>query len=407
MQSKKLRILFNDAHANLPWQSHIPQGGPSRFASVFSRYFMKKGDIELISLLFSHNVKDKKIFVNHIKKDRSYYELIYPRDVLRNTYTKNLSKKDFLSILNPFFIELDKIFVLSKPDVVFLNGYNLTNWMFMETAHRNNVPVVIQHAGIWKKELAVSQRHFSSYMRRLFNALEKEIISKSQHQIFLNDYSRHLFFNLHGVKLSKKILSKTSVIPLPADTASYKKMKIENKGRYKVGMVGRWDNIKNHPAIYRLAAFTRKKQIPLDINVVTHIPDNSTSQFKKKYEKVVNIYKPMLVERLNSFIDNQNLILVPSKFDVSPTIVMESVINGRPALISGNTGWLDLYNKYGLKKMIVKPSISGSDMYKRIIELMSKRDLYLKKFEGLQKHIRKQHKTETVLAEYYKIFKSV
>lgn len=62
----KMRILFNDAHANLPKSNTIPQGGVSSFASKFTKKFEK--ETELVSLLFSHNSLNNDIYIKKNKR---------------------------------------------------------------------------------------------------------------------------------------------------------------------------------------------------------------------------------------------------------------------------------------------------------------------------------------------------
>lgn len=404
----KIRVIFNDAHANLPSNSIIPQGGVSSFARKLCNYFEnKKQEVELISLLFSHNPNNKNIYIKETKGKHKYYELYYPREGLINSYKKNYSIKQYTKFLEPWIEEVDKIFEKAKPDIVFLNGFSLSNWLIMETAHRRKIPISIQHAGIWKKELNVSKSHFSSSIKKIFSSFEKDIFNKATHQIFLNEFSRDVYFSLHNISQNKKTFLKTSIIPLPIETKGFKKVNLPQKIHYKIGVVARWDAIKNHDAILRLAKYVNKKNLPISIQVVTGWGEGKLTDYKKDYQKYIEIVKPMSPEKLKSFYKSQDIILIPSRFDVSPTVLMEASSLGKPTIISNQVGWVSDFRTFNLNKLVIKPSDSGKNIYKTINILIKDKAMYINKFKKLQRKIISKHNTNVVFKEYYKIFKKI
>ena len=404
-KSAAIRVIFNDAHANLPSSLYIPQGGVSSFARKFTNYFDKKdANIELVSLLFSHNSHDNKIYTKETVGDHKYYELYYPREKIINSYKRKYTKKEYIKFLKPWLKQVNDIFERTQPDVVFLNGFSLSNWLILEIAHRRKVPVCVQHAGIWKKELNISQKHFSTSMRKIFSSLEKEIYQKASSMIFLNEFSQNIFLSIHNIKIKKGDTVKTSIIPLPIDIKSFKKIHLPVKKHYNIGVVARWDGVKNHDATLRLAKYVRKNNLPISIKVVTGWGSNKITEYKKEYVKFVDIVNPMSPEKLKGFYKSQDIIMIPSRFDVSPTVLMESIAEGKPIIISKNVGWISDYNKFNLNKLIIDPRASGEVIYNTIKELTENSKSYIQKFEKLQKKIINKNNVKEVFEEYRKIF---
>lgn len=401
----KIKVLFNDSHVNLTNPNITPQGGPARFAQNFTHYFnIKYKDIELISILFSHNQKDQKVYKKKTSLNHDFYEVVYPREKLSSSYNKNYTKKQYLEYLNPWLKVVSDILDEAKPDLIFLNGFSLSNWLILEIGSSKKIPIIVQHAGIWKKELISSKASFSSSIKKIFSSFEKEIIQKANHQIFLNLFSREEFYRVHKISFDKKISLKTSIIPLPIEVKKVKKVSIHEKKLYNLGMVARWDKIKNHSAIDRLASYYKNNHIDNNINVVTQWSEQLVSNFKERYQRKVNIIKPMTPQELKKFYDWQDIILIPSRFDVSPTVLMESLLRGKPVLISNKTGWISQYYKLGLGKMTFHPNASAKTINSVIGELINKKDHYLKLFNKFQNIIITEHDEKIVFDQYYNLF---
>jgi glycosyltransferase involved in cell wall biosynthesis len=404
-KTKKIKVLFNDAHANLPKSTIIPTGGASRFAMLFLKYFKNNfPQTELISLLFSHNTENQNIYHKETTRPRRYFEIIYPRELLSQTYKKQFTKKEYLEYLSPWLGEVEKIFDKVKPDLVFLNGFNISNWLILEIAHRRNVPVCAQHAGIWKKEISMSNDAFSVSMRRILNLFEKDLAIKTSHQIFLNEYSRKEFFLEHNIEETPRSIGKTSIVPLPAEFTRASPLRLKNKKSYSIGMIARWDSIKNHSLILRFGTFIQENQLPFSIYVVTQWAKNSVSNFRDKYVKVVNIVKPMNHRDLTNFYSTKDIFILPSHFETCGGVVMEAILLGKPVIISDKVGMVSDYKKFHLNDVVINTRASGKEVASVVYNLINHKELYLKRFARLQQNIIKKHNPNVVFMQYNKIF---
>lgn len=404
LNQKKLKILFNDSHSNHPKNKNIPQGGPSRFVKIFINYFSQNKNIYLASFFFSHNSENQEIFSKKItsKKQHDFYELVYPAEKIKNIYKSSLTKKQFLEFLAPWVNEIEKTFAIVQPDVLFLNGYSLSNYILFCVANKNNIPTVIQHAGIWKKEIKIgSGNAFSSEMQKVLSSLEKDLARGNTYHIFLNEFSKQAFCNIHNINNLK---NKHTTIPLPVVIEKPRTFKI--KDIKKIGSVARWDAIKNHSALLRLGKYLSQKNIPIAVTAVTQRFNGISSDFRKEYLQYVNIIDPMEPKKLINFYRSQDITLIPSNFDVSPTVVIESIIQGIPVIISSQTGWVDVYKKFKLEKLIIDPKDSGQKIFEIIKFYQENQKNFIPKFEKLQRYIIETHDPDKVFRQYEKIFTS-
>jgi glycosyltransferase involved in cell wall biosynthesis len=370
-------------------------------------YFKKNHrEVELVSLLFSHNQESKDIYIRKTSGIRDFYELVYPREILINSYKQKFTKKEYNKFIETFVSKVSILLKEIKPDLVFLNGFSLSNWVIMQAAHQSGIPSCIQHAGLWKKELIASGSSFSPSIKKIFSSYEKEAFKKTAHQIILNDFSRDELFEIHNVS-KKEFLKKTSIIPLPIEIDKPKKVSLIAPKVFQIGVVARWDRIKNHSAVYRLAKYIKDNNFNCRINVVTKWDPSYKTNFKDKYQNIVNIIPPMSPKELKNFYKDQDIVLIPSRFDVSPTVLMEALLLGKPVVISNKVGWVTDYKKFEIHELVFNFTDSGEKIFKKIEKLLSSKDKYLPQFTLLQNKIINEHSNKKVFDQYYKLFKII
>lgn len=407
-KQKKIRILFNDSHVSMPNTKRVAQGGPARFSQLFTHYFLQSGKFHLTSLFFSHHESDNVIHRKITsRKNHDFFEILYSAQKINSTYQENYSKKEYLKYLEPWAREVKFVLKQVQPNIIFLNDYGLTNYILFSVARELGIPVCIQHAGIWKKEIMIgSGSAFSSQMKKLFSSFEKEVSKHTTHHIFLNHFSKEVFLKIHN--LHEKDLFASSIVPLPVSLPKKeypfsKEMKKQNNVILS-GTVARWDAIKNHSALLRLGEYVQKNKMPLAISVVTQRFNGVVSKFREQYVRLIEIINPMSSLELLKFYRTRSFTILPSLFDVSPTVLMESISQGVPVIISSQTGWITEYKKFKLEKLIIDPSDSGAKIYKTILDLEKNYEEYSRKFVKLQQEILKKHNPEKVFQQYEKIF---
>ncbi len=407
-QQRPLRVFLNDSHANMPESKHLAQGGPSRFSQLMGEHFKTNfPDIELSSLFFSHNDKDDRIYMRETKAQNIYREVVYPNIQLSSSYIRKFTKKEYLAFLAPWLAVVGEALDRAKPDVVYLNGFSLSNWMILEEAYRRKIPICVQHAGIWKKEINVVKHRFSPSIRRIFASFEKDLITKTTMQIFLNEFSCAEFFKIHHVPLTAKLRKKNEIVPLPLLPINPTPMHISNTETRTITTVARWDAIKNHHAVLRLASYIHKKHLPFSVSAVTKWAETPATDIKRRYPTLVHIVPPMSPSALQTYYSTIDVVIIPSRFDVSPTVLMEAVLRGKPVVISDSVGWVSDYRKYGLQDLIISPRASGEKIAGVLTKLFKQKEQYLPKFKQLQKKILVEHSPKKVFGAYHKIFRNI
>lgn len=331
---------------------------------------------------------------------RSYYRLSVPKpfisSVLRTTNLVDPLKEwaEPISRLAAFIEE-------QHPDVVFLNGFGILNWMLLQAAQKTGVPVVIQHAGIWTKELNIHKDQYSEIGRTLMEQMERDSTKLSAVEIFLNRWSKE-YYHAHVTVGETK---RTEIVPLPFDFASFNQLSASIKNSqfnfdkkiFHIGIIARWDEIKNHKAILALAKSARAKRLPWQFHSVVEIPEKYAAE-KKKYERYVDIIPPLDRVGISDFCRSVDLLLLPSIFDVSPTVVLEAMALNTPIVISRNIGYVSDFEKHGAQDWII--DADNTDSALQAIRKIAKKSMP----SGLRNRILTAHDHKKVFADYLNIF---
>ncbi|MES2225110.1 MAG: glycosyltransferase family 4 protein [Patescibacteria group bacterium] len=405
-----LRILFNDSHSNYGAGKAAAQGGPMIFADLFVQY-SKDAPYHLTSVFFKSepDATGVRLHKTSSKPQHDLFDVVYNRADLSVSYKQDYTKKAFLAFLSPWLEQIERLFDEARPDVVFLNGYALTNYLLFAIAKKRNIPVCIQHAGIWKNEINISAGSaFSPSIKKIFIGLEKDLVQHATHHVFLNSFSKERFLAAH--KLHENDLYESSIIPLPIQTPAIIRpvtLKKKSKDTIRIGGVSRWDAIKNHSAFLRLAEYIAEEKIPATVSVVTNPFNGVASTFRDSYAAHIDIVAPMNTKKLAVFYRSCDVLLLPSKFETAGGVVMEAIIQGVPAIISDSVGWVPDYQSLGLHSLIVSPQASGKMLYAAIETLFNNKEAYIKRFASFQSKIIPRHDPKKIFPKYEKIFTSL
>lgn len=394
-----MRILTNDYLSNVPGSAVKTKGGPAQFARHFSDAVVAHGH-EWIGIFTSRtkqstgyeeiNDGDKKRFLSiENSKDRS--------SLLRGTAVSEISPAEFEEDI----VRIEKIISDIRPDLLFLNGFSLDAWTYAQAAFRARVPVVIQHAGILTKEFDMYKDWFNPAACAFGKAIEGDVAAKATANVFLNEFSRDAFTRL----VEPEALSKPVIIPLPHAGWTFEKVRMVPRDARTLGIVARWDRIKNHEAILAFAKEIKRRELPWRIRSVTKIPETpQRADFKKRYKALVEVIPPMEREELHAFYESLDALVLPSHFDVSPTVVMEAVATGKPTLISPNVGWVSEYKACGMNDWIIDfddPALVVERLQEQFM-----RDAW-PEVEVFSSYVKEHHDPETVYRAYLSLFEQV
>ena len=293
------------------------------------------------------------------------------------------------------------------PDVVLLNGYSIVNWYILRAAKDLGLPVVMAHHGLWFKEMNTADNNMSRATEKMLREMEKDITRFADCEVFLNEYSR----NEYSRKLIKVRSGRHQIIPLPYNPLFKTKpkevlrLKAVPKGKVKIGMVSRWDPVKSPQKFMALAKEAKKQKLPWEFYAVIKLKYNykEIGRFKKDFSKYINVIPQLPQETLKGFYRQMDVLVLPSRFDTSPTVVMEAALQGKPTVISPTVGWVSEYKRFGAGDWVISFD-NPSRAVKKIAALIgNNRD----SFTRFAKHIEIKHSPKNVFAAYDKLLRKL
>jgi glycosyltransferase involved in cell wall biosynthesis len=394
-----MKIFSNDYLANIPTKAGPTKGGPAHFSRSLQNTLINKGD-QWIGLVPDY-YRGKKIKTELIQtkkyKNKKWWTVSLPKDYLEKRVTKAKQIGNPLVILEELISEIKKIIVREQPDVIFINGSSAFAWAYLVAAHSTQIPVVALYAGIWTMEIDQYSDMFTPGGIKMMKKMEKDFGILSDYSVFLNETCRDLFTR----KIQNIPKSKIRIIPLPCEssksnlTSPAKKNQILN-----VGIVARWDRIKNHKAYLDLVKEAQLNNKNWKFFAVTTIPKTKKfKEFKREYRKNIEVLEPMDKKKLQKFYRKMDFMILPSFFESASFVVLEAAFEGVPTFMSKNVGHANHFLKNGLSDFVVNFD-NIKEAFKKIDAGSSKK--YPKKFVNSLKKI---HEPKRVFSELEKLFK--
>jgi len=400
-----MKILLNDYQCNYPGNNWPIVGGTANFARFFYPILTGTGH-QLVHVTYRYvdTCRRGKALIRGEFPANNWWEVNLPKGYFTKNFTNyegaNIEHdnwgKDLVSACR-------QIIRAEKPDIVLLNGSYAFPWAILIASNIENVPVVIHHAGIWSVEVDMySDRFTTGGLKRLRQMIRDTAILPAGH-IFLNQMSADVFKEKSGAKVKGRVgvirLPSSQLPKLPPQGGAEKG---NEKKEHKIGIVARWDRIKNHRAFFEIARLAREKELPWKFYAITIIPPTDfQSEFKKEYRKYVKVLTHRSYARLKKFYQEMDMLILPSHFDVSPGVVIEAAMVGTPTVISKNVGYVDEFVSNGAKRFIVDFSDSGKAL-KSLMGIVGR--TYPKRLLHKLHH---DHNPMFVALEYDKFFKSI
>ncbi len=394
-----MKILFN-GYKNL-FDGTAPRGvagGPRLFT------------MQLIKHLQSHKHSFVGLVVDSRKNMNDRVRITH-HPVRRGNWIEVTMRLNLNLILNSHSLKIDQytkvaieklaaIMAEEQPDVVLLNGFSLVNWYLLQAAHTAGIPVVTSHHGLWFKEATEIMGRQASHTLKLVKQMEADTRKLTAHQIFLNDYSKKVFEQQYG----KTLTHRTSIIPIPYNPLFLNRGRIPKKQHTtkRIGFVGRWDAIKNPQIIYELAQEIKRQGKNWEVFAVLRINEAKILKYlRRPFAQMVTVIPPMLPRLLKKFYHDMDLLVLPSRFDVSPTVVIEAALQNRGTIISPEVGLADDYKMFGMPDWI--HDFRNPKNTVEYIDRMMNRKLPPKFTTFMARY----HQPDKILSQYLKILHSV
>ncbi len=398
-----MRILTNEYASNVPGSTGIGSGGPANFARSFGTYATKLG-ATWIGLIHEHGrvAHSPTIRTRFLQDSVRLFGFAIPEARYRGFLRmrrKQLPETWFAEEL----ARIQRWMREERGDLLFLNGFSVFAWLLLKAAAREGIPVVIQHAGIATVEVDQYAHLFSRASREAMAEMEREVVELATRQVFLNAFSKRAFAAwVRPVPTAQAVIIPLPYDPLFAKGRRRRKTTEPKKQAFVVGCVARWDRIKNHPAVLAIAQAAKKRGAPLTFRSVTKIPTTTVhAQVKARYRRLIEIVPPMDRTALAAFYRSVDVLLLPSHFDVSPTVVMEAALCGTPTLIAPHVGWVSEYRAQGMGTWII-----GMEDPERVLDRLM-RCAGRPPTDAFVAHLRKTHAPAAVFRTYLRLFRSL
>ncbi len=384
--------------SNLPDNKWPTKGGPSRNTRLLSNLFTEKGYawVGLVEKYEGDKITSELI---KGKKNKKWWIVSTPKEFLYTRHTGIKKYKKPIIAGKELIAEITKIIKEEQPDVVFINGSSAFSWEYLRAAYSVGTPIVALHAGLWGVEIDLYADRFTPDGIKVMKEMERDFATLPTVNVFLNETTKN-YFRKNIYKIPE---SKIEIIPLPCESYGVPKIKKNIvKNDINIGIVARWDRIKNHRAFLGVAKESVEDGKNWKFFAVTTIPDtNIDKELKDEYRKKINVVAPMDQKSLRNFYRKMDLLLLPSFFDVSPHVVLEAALEGVPTFISKNVGYADLFKKNKLENFIVDFS-NHKKAFSKISSFRNKK--YPQKFVNL---LKKTHDPHTVVNKLERLFNKI
>lgn len=392
-----MKIASNDYLSSVPGYSSIYSGGPKGFLKLLVAS-MRKREHAWVSIVDRY-VPNGPVTssLSHTSRDHTAWIVDLPVPYMRRRITRTTVRRKSTDAAAELIGQIRLVLEREQPDLVFINGLSVFAWALLRAAHAQRIPVIVQHAGIWTIELEQYAHLFSREGLRLMKGMERDFARIPARNIFLNDYSRKVF----AQKVGKPAASAAIVIPLPALIGT-PRPRAAHRGPKRIGIVARWDRIKNHAAVLELAKAAEAAGSDWEFFAVTKIPDTKVQQdLKRAYREYIEVLPPRSPKALRAFFRRMDLLILPSHFDVSPFVVLEALAEGTPTAISPHVGHANAFRENGAGAFVVDFT-SPDQAHAKIQKLLGKPVP-----RKLVASLRRLHDPSRVLRAYEKLFLDV
>jgi glycosyltransferase involved in cell wall biosynthesis len=227
--------------------------------------------------------------------------------------------------------------------------------------------------------------------------MESDIVRLSDKNVFISQYSLKQY-EKHLVKVPR---SKLEVIPLPYNPVFLKSSKPNKPKKLKIGFFARWDKVKNHEAYLALARTAKEMGLDWEFYTLAQIGESYTfyQHIYHEYVKRIKILKPVTADRMPAMYAKMDVLVLPSKFETFSGVVMESLMQNRPILVSPGVALAQTLKRNGLGKWVDKFDNPKATLRK--IEWLSRQKVPA----SLRKQLIKENSPKRIFDRYHKLLK--
>lgn len=303
-------------------------GGIINEVNLFKEEIKKNPRDSLVVLIPSNTSLERLV---EKKGQITFYTLPKPN------INENASLSEFYNSNKGYVSNIKRIINKENPDGVLALGTFYLPWFLVHAAKELDKKVIVRFCGIINKEST----------KKLWLDMGKSFLDQDCDFVFPSIHARDTVSEIYmkDFNCSQVIYHKVM------DRFNSKGLIKSRYERFNIGMVGRFDGIKN---------FEFAKVIGSRFNLnngcrLTLVTDKDplSRELDSYRELGIEFMKPMQSPQLAEFYRNSDLIISPSNFETYGYVPLEAICCGTPTLVSNNMGIKEIFKKVKLDDLIL------------------------------------------------------
>lgn len=361
-----------------------------------------------------YSPKDK-FYISELNRERKYTEeenktlikydlesLIGTNDV-RNLLGNSESFEEFNSNGEKIINEFQSTIELVKPDIIKLFGTSIPSYFMSVAAKREGKlnKTIHCYAGVLEKEIGGYNETSQELLKKIGRNFTNEENLQKVTYIFPSKLCKQTVEELHNIKIEN-----SHVIPNGISKPFYNKKERTPPKELTLGFIGRLSAVKNPDLFLNLHEVLKED---INLKIITDLAASANKPIgktliRKMTDGEINYYAPRPPKELVDFYKTQiSVNVVPSLFETFCNVALESLVCGTPTLLSNRAGAKEIFEEYGLDKLIF--SIDNMDSFREALEEAEKNKFKIK--EEVSKQIYKDFSWKNIIGKYQKIIKRV
>jgi glycosyltransferase involved in cell wall biosynthesis len=322
---------------------------------------------------------------------------------IRDIITKSSCFDEFKDKGNKVINEYQNAIQIVNPDRILIFGTSIPSFFLYSAAKREGLlsKTIHSYAGVLEKEIGGYDENSQNLLKEVGRSFTADDSIEDVTYIFPSNLCKNTVEKIHNV-----LIPHFHIIPNGVSNHFFNESisRIPPK-ELSLGYIGRLAAVKNVDLFLGLKDIFPefKLKIITDIAAGAHKPIGKML-LRKMTDGEVFYFHPRRSEELVSFYKTElSANIVPSSFETFCNVATESIVCGTPTLLSDRAGSVELFQKWGLEKLVF--SIDNLDSLRNALEYIKENNFQIDK--NLCKEIYSQLSWENIINKYNDVIESI
>jgi glycosyltransferase involved in cell wall biosynthesis len=300
--------------------------------------------------------------------------------------------------------EFQNVIKGANPDVVLIPGTSLTSYFLFKACRREEIlhKTIQEYSGILEKEIGNYTGDTRYILEQIGKVFVSDVALNNVTYLFPSRICKDMVEEIHKITFDDGHIIWNGISEEFIQGGFNRKIPSE----LTIGYVGRIQHVKNLPFFLDL---NENMGRPAKLKIITDISaaaakHTGRSLLERMTAGEVFYYAPRSREELKRFYETQlSSAVVPSFFETYCNGAVESLVCGTPTLLSDRAGASEVYEKYGLSRLLF--SIDDMISFETALNYAENMDFTIEK--DLSREIYNDLCWSKVIAKYNKIIEKV